>query len=68
MKKLKGMQKSLSAMENKELEAAASNMIQGGRSLSGDFSTVRSNFYDEYGHQDIDVYDENGQWLWRDYV
>lgn len=68
MKKLKGMHGNLSAIENKKLEETALNMIQGGRRLSGDFSAVRSNFYDEFGHQDIDVYDENGQWLWRDYA
>lgn len=67
MKKLQGMQKSLSAIENKELEATAQHAIKGGR-LAGDFSAVRSNFYDADGHQDIDVYDENGHWLWRDYV
>ena len=68
MKKLQGMQKSLSAMENGKLEATALNMIQGGRLLSGDYSAVRSNFYDQDGHQDVDVYDQDGHWLWRDYV
>lgn len=62
------MQQGSSALENKELEATAMNMIHGGRALSADFSTVRSNFFDEFGHQDIDVYDDNGKWLWRDYV
>ncbi|PSK93580.1 putative peptide modification target (TIGR04139 family) [Taibaiella chishuiensis] len=60
------MQQNVSAMENQELEATALQMIQGGR--RPEYSAVRSNFTDEFGHQDIDVYDQNGQWLWRDYV
>lgn len=68
MKKLQGMQQSLSAMENQKLESTASNMIQGGLRRFADYSTVRSNFVDADGHQDIDVYDQDGHWLWRDYV
>ncbi len=58
------MQNSLSALENKKLTDLQS--IKGGRRSIG-ASIVYSNFLNAQGQQDIDAYDENGNWSFRYY-
>lgn len=62
MKKLTGIQKSFSSLENKKLTDLTA--VQGGR-LLGAYSTVYSNFLNDQGMRDIDHYGSNGKFLFR---
>ncbi|MFD2286177.1 TIGR04139 family peptide modification target [Pedobacter petrophilus] len=63
MKKLSGIKKSFSSLENKKLTDLT--MVQGGRRPSIGASDVRSNFLNAQGQQDIDAYDQYGNWSFR---
>lgn len=64
MKKLSGM-KSLSSLENKKLTDLTA--VQGGRRSIG-ASVVYSNFLDAHGRQDMDTYDQYGNFAGRWWV
>lgn len=57
MKKLTGMKKSLSSLENKRLKTL--NITQGGN------KAIPSNLVNENGSRDTDYYDDNGNWISR---
>lgn len=61
MKKLNGMKKSLSSLENKKMEGMDLNTVQGGRRAS----IVYSNFLYSDGSRDVDFYDQDGNWVER---
>jgi putative peptide modification target (TIGR04139 family) len=63
MKKLNGIKKSFSSLENKKLTDLTP--VQGGRGPSIGASDVRSNFLNDQGQQDIDAYDQYGNWSFR---
>ena len=65
MKKLKGM-KSLSSLENKKLTDLTS--VQGGGRRSIGASVVYSNFLNDEGKQDMDTYDQYGNFAGRWWV
>ncbi|MCZ4245845.1 TIGR04139 family peptide modification target [Pedobacter punctiformis] len=59
---LKGMQKSLSSLENKKLDLESSKAVLGG--LAGGPKYIVSNLRDENGCQLVDYY-YNGKWCAR---
>lgn len=66
MKKLNGIKKSLSSLENKKLTDL--NSVQGGRRRSIGASVVYSNFLNNEGKQDMDTYDQYGAFAGRIWV
>jgi putative peptide modification target (TIGR04139 family) len=66
MKKLNGIKKSSSSLENKKLTDLTA--IQGGRGPSIGASGVYSNFLDAQGRQDMDCYDQYGAFSQRIWV
>lgn len=65
MKKLSGM-KNISSLENKKVEALALGAIQGGRRKPKiGASIVHSNFLNNSGQQDVDFYNEYGEFVQR---
>lgn len=62
MKNLNGMKKGFSSLENKKLTDLTT--VQGGRKKIG-ASIVYSNFLNAQGQQDMDTYDQYGQFAGR---